>query len=124
MKKLLLIISILSIFAFGTITVKAAEMTHDEACASLLGNPANDGSVAHYVQLALNIIKYAGIILCIVLTIVDFAKALFGEDKDMLKNLSKKGLHRLFYAVALFFLPIIVKTILTLIDIYDTCGIS
>ena len=122
MKKKLLIIVLLCTVAFVAVNVNAAGLS--QTCNSLFGNPQNKGTVAYYLQLALDIMKYLGIILCIVLTIVDFVKALFGEDKDMLKSLSKKGLKRIFYAVALFFLPIIVKTLLTLVDIYDTCGIS
>ena len=123
MKKMVIIlISLLIVFTLGITTVYAAGSS--AACNSLFGNPTVSGSVASYIQLALNIMKYLGIILCIVLTIADFAKAVFGEDKDMLKSLTKKGLTRLFYAVALFFLPIIVKTILTLVGIYDTCGIQ
>ena len=110
----------------------AGSMTKDPQCTHLLGDPEDDGtisgtgtpSLAYSLQKALHIIKYVGIILCIVLTSVDFAKALFTNDKDMLKPLSKKAFSRLVYVVMLFFLPIIVKTLLSLIGAYGTCGIK
>lgn len=93
-------------------------------CKALLGDPSKSGSVAYYLQFILDIIKYAGIVLCIFLTTVDFAKALLGDDRDMHKSLAKKAFARLIYAVMLFFLPIIVKAFLMLIDVYGTCGIG
>lgn len=101
-----------------------AGTTADPQCDSLFGDPANKKSLAWYLQLALDVIKYVGIVLCIVLTIVDFAKALLGEEKDMYKPLAKKALLRMVYSVCLFFLPIFVKTLLLLIGVYGTCGIG
>lgn len=117
----------------GEVSLFAGGMTESEAsntCKHLFGDPTDDGyisgtpSLAYYLQKALDIIKYLGIVICIVLTIVDFAKALFSNDKDMLKPLSKKAISRLIYAVILFFLPIIVKTLLTIVGAYGTCGIK
>lgn len=93
-------------------------------CKSMFGNPNTEGSLAYYLQMILDIIKYAGIVLCIFLTIVDFAKALLGDDKEMYKPLTKTAFARLAYAVMLFFLPAIIKTLLLLLGAYDTCGIS
>lgn len=104
----------------GTIQVLATE----KECNAMFGDPDKPGDLAYYLQKILDVIKYAGIVLCIVLTIVDFAKALLGEDKEMYKPLAKTAFNRLMYAVMLFFLPAIVKTILLLIDVYGTCGIS
>lgn len=95
-----------------------------QSCESLLGNPSDSSDPAYYIQIALNVMKYAGIAACIVLTIVDFAKAILNQDKDILKPLGQKAGKRLFYAVLLFFIPIIVRGILILIDVYDTCGIG
>ena len=102
----------------------ATDKDYKKQCNALFGDPTKTGSVAYYLQFILDIIKYAGIILCIFLTIVDFAKALLGDDKDMHKALSKKAFSRLIYAVMLFFLPIIVKVLLTFLDVYGTCSIG
>ena len=103
MKKLVIICTILIIFIFGAKVVNAKAITNfsngevtylannmtEDNCTSLLGNPTIEGEPAYYLQKGLDIIKYLGVILCIVLTIVDFAKAIFSNDKDMLKPLSK-----------------------------------
>lgn len=97
------------------------ECTSDDQ--SILGNPKKVGSVAYYLQTILDIIKYIAIVLCIVLTIYDFSKALFSEDKDIVSPLVKKAFTRLIFTILLFFLPIIVKALLSLIGVYSTCSI-
>ncbi|MBE6155313.1 MAG: hypothetical protein E7164_00980 [Firmicutes bacterium] len=101
----------------------ATNLTTKE-CDALFGDPEQPGDLAYYLQKVLDVMKYLGIILCIVLTIVDFGKAILGEDKDMYKPLAKTAFNRLCYAVMLFLLPTIIETILRLIDVYGTCGIS
>jgi hypothetical protein len=140
MKKIILLLAFtLLLFSFGIKKVNAKESVtlsydikylandkseFDKECNNLLGNPKTKGSVAYYLQMALDIIKYVGIVLCIVLTIIDFAKALFTDDKEMYKPLSKKAFARLIYAVMLFLLPYIVSMVLTLLEVYGTCNIK
>lgn len=134
MKKSLMIIVVLLVFFSSFLKVSAASfpmtdevhvLANESAkCKALFGDPDKAGDLAYYLQTILDIIKYAGIVLCIVLSVVDFFKAIMGEDKDMYKPVVNKMFLRLFYAVALFFLPIIVKTLLTLLDIYGTCNIG
>ena len=52
--------------------VDKQEMATD--CDSLFGNPDDDTSVAYFLQQIFNIMKYAGPILCLVLSITDFVK--------------------------------------------------
>ncbi len=132
-KGLVILVLVLSFFGFLSL-VKADTVSPDsiiylagsnaDKCDALFGDPNKAGDFAYYLQIALDIIKYAGIVLCVVLSVVDWFKALMGDDKDMYKPLAKKMAARLFYAVALWFLPIIVKTLLTLLDVYGTCGIG
>lgn len=139
MKKIILLIIAMFALMFSISNVSAAEIIVDGAevdgavevlanisadCNSMFGNPKTDGSLAYYLQLILDVIKYAGIVLCIVLTVVDFFKALLGDDKEMYKPLAKTAFTRLGYAVMLFFLPAVVRTILLFLGAYDTCGIS
>ena len=105
----------------------SADITEEQfgnMCDSLFGDPANENDTAHYLQVALDVIKYSGIIACIALTIVEFAKAVIGDDKDMLKPLTQKMFNRMVYAVVLFFLPIITEVILRLIGVYGTCSLK
>ena len=71
----------------------------------IFGDPNTPGDFAYYLQIILNVIKYAGIILCIVLTVMEFVKALANDEKDMYKSISTNFIKRLIYAVLLFFLP-------------------
>ena len=142
MKKIITICLFLIILMLGMKVVNAKETTAfydgnvkylagpmsakqvEDTCDALFGSPDEPGNVAYYLQKALEVMKYLGIILCIVLTIVDFAKAIFSDDKDMLKSLTKKALTRLLYVVILFFLPTIVELIMSLVGAYGTCGIK
>lgn len=95
-------------------------------CTSLFGNP-NDPEkkdTAYFLQLVLNVFKYIAIVAFVALTSVDFAKAIIGDDKDMIKPLTSKAFNRMIYAVLLFFLPTIVEILLSLIGVYGSCGIG
>lgn len=134
MKKVLVIfVLMLSFFSFISLVNADAKVSGEviyfaknisDNCNALFGDPNKAGDFAYYLQIILDIIKYAGIVLCIVLSVVDWFKALLGEDKDMYKPLVKKMAARIFYAIALWFLPVIVEVLLTLLDIYGTCGIG
>lgn len=137
MKKTILLLIVTLTFFIGLSTVSAQEnalelipnsgevqLLASADCNSMFGNPNKDGTLAYYLQLILDVVKYAGIVLCILLTIVDFFKALLGDDKEMYKPLSKTAMTRLAYAVMLFFLPAVIRTILLLLGAYDTCGIG
>lgn len=121
-KKYFILLFILVILFLGATNVYAA--TDATNCEAILGDPNTPETVAYYLQLVLNIIKYIGVVLVIVLTVVDFVKAILGEEKDMYKPLARKAIKRTIYAVLLFLMPSIVKGILTLIDVYGTCGIA
>lgn len=127
-KSLVIMVIVMCFFAFTSVVFAADVQSFAgntaQNCRALFGDPSKAGDFAYYLQIILDVIKYAGIVLCIVLTVVDFFKALLGEDKELYKPLTKKMFTRFFYAVALFFLPAIVKTLLTLIDVYGTCNIG
>ena len=67
--------------------------------------------------------KYAGIILCIGLTIADFAKAIIGDDKDALNKITKKAFIRIILVALLFFLPIIINFVLSIVN-ENACPIN
>lgn len=90
----------------------------------MFGDPGNSGSLAYYMQYILDIAKYIGIVLCVVLTIVDIAKYVIGDDKADTAPLIKKALSRIIAAVLLFFVPTIVKLLMSLIGAYGTCGLK
>lgn len=93
-----------------------------EDCEGFLGDPASPNAPAYYLVLAFKIIKYAAIILVVVMSTVDFAKATVSQDKDLLKKASISAAKRLIFAVIIFFLPLLLNFLLSWLgDAYSTC---
>ena len=76
------------------------------------------------MQWILNIIKYVAIAALLVLSTVDFIKALVSNDKDAIKKATMTTAKRFIFVVILFFLPIVVDFIMRLFGAYGTCGIG
>lgn len=95
-----------------------------ENCDAILGDPKKDGTIANFLQQAFTIISYAGPILCLVLSIMDFAKAAASQDKDALVKTGKKTIKRIVLALILFFLPVLINFLFPLFGWYGTCGIE
>lgn len=131
-KGLVILILFLSFFSF--ISLAMAEdfdsgevislATNMDKCNAILGDPNKEGDVAYYLQIILDVFKYGGIALCVALSVTDAFKAIMGDDKQMYKPVVKKIAMRVFYAVALWFLPPIVETLLGIFGIYGTCSIG
>ncbi|MBE6156178.1 MAG: hypothetical protein E7161_00315 [Firmicutes bacterium] len=101
-------------------------LIQEQSCESLLGNPQTNGTPAYYLQFVLNLIKYAAIILLVVLSIFDFVGAVSSHDQEILSKCVKKVGFRLIWCVAIFFIPTILNYIFTFVEIYSpsTCGIK
>lgn len=95
-------------------------------CVSYLGNPETKGEPAYYLQFIFNLMKYAAIILLLVLTIMEFSKATVSSNQDAMKKALQNTIKRLIIAVIIFFLPILIKFVFELLGIYSagTCGIA
>ena len=76
-----------------------------------------------YIIKIFSIMKYAGIVLCIGLTIYDFAKALLDSDKNALNKITKRALTRLVLVALLFFLPTLVNFLIS-IFVDNPCKIN
>lgn len=138
LKIFLIIISMIFIFNTNTIMVKAEtnknvsiiveETISNEvhllepeeltSCDSLLGNPKADGSngskasPAYYMSFAFSVMRYAAIILLIVMTIMDFTSAVAAQDNDVMrKSISKLG-KRAVMCVIIFLLPTLIDFVL------------
>lgn len=91
-------------------------------CKGFLGDPSSPNAPAYYLVLAFKIIKYAAIILVLIMSIIDFAKATLSQDKDLLKKAAISSAKRLIFAVLIFFLPILLNFLLSWLgDAYSTC---
>lgn len=95
-----------------------------ENCNYLFGDPGTEGTVAHFLEQTLNIMMYAGPILCLVLSISDFVKAAASQDKDALSKATKTTGKRIIFAMILFFIPVLVDFLFPLLGWYGTCGIG
>lgn len=93
-------------------------------CQAILGDPDDVDCPAYWLQWILNVMKYVAIAALIVLSMVDFIKATVSNDKDALKKAGVTAAKRFFFAVILFFLPIIIDYIMSLFGAYGTCGIE
>lgn len=97
-----------------------------EGSASLLGDPTDEDSVAWLLQTILNYIRIIGPMIVVVMSGMDFAKAIIqSDDENMAKSYKRLGI-RLLLAASLFFLPKLVTVLLTIFGIMGdpTCGLQ
>lgn len=95
----------------------------NEQCPAL-GDPDIKDYPAYWLQWTLDIMKYVAIVALLVLVTADFLTAMTQNDKDAMKKASSKAVKRFIYCVLLFFLPTILKLVLSLFGVYGTCGIG
>lgn len=98
----------------------------NQNCNTLLGNPEDEDSVAWLVQKILNYIQIIGPLLVVILSSIDFAQVIIKSDDDAMAKATKKLTTRLILAASLFFLPILVRVLLSTFGITSdpTCGIK
>lgn len=63
-----------------------------------------------------SVMRMAGVGLVLVLSIIDYAGATIANNEDLIKKASEKIVKRLIIAVVIFFLPIILNILLSLVD--------
>lgn len=104
--------------------VDGANQGNYSSCDSLLGDPNDTDSVAWLVQTVLNYIRLIGILLVVVLSSLDFIKAVISGDD---KGLSKAGINlgvRLVIIVLLYLLPSVVMFLFDLTGITSSCTLG
>lgn len=101
--------------------IDLGDFSGDSTCEGFLGDPIFEGSPAYYLALVMKIIKYLGVVLCLVFAVIDFLKAITSQDQELLKKAIKTSVQRLIYAIIIFFLPILINFILGLVGAYSTC---
>ena len=131
-KIFILVVLVLSLFMMVK-TVEAKEnINNNEVKYELAGKGNNadckkldaKGKLIAFLQELFNIMKYAGPILCLVLSTMDFIKAAASQDKDALKKAAQTSLKRLALAMVLFFIPTLINFLFPLLGWNGTCGIS
>ena len=98
----------------------------NHSCNTLLGSTTDENSVAWLLQKILNYIQILGPLLVVILSSIDFAQVIIHSDDDALAKAKKKLVIRLVLALALFFIPYIVKTLLNVFGLSTdaTCGLG
>ena len=64
-----------------------------------------DKEILDFLQQIFNIFKFIAPLLCLALSMMDFVKAVAGQDKDALSKATKTTGKRIIYAIVLFFIP-------------------
>ena len=80
---------------------------------------SDNGSVAWLIKKILDYIKIAGPVLVLILTSVDYLRALIQSDDETMAKINKKLGTRLLLIVLLFLIPTLVNVVLSLVG-YDT----
>ena len=96
-----------------------------DSCSQLI-DTETEGSFGWLLQKLLNYIKIAGPILVVLLSALDFIKAIASSEEDAFKKAQSRLVVRLVAALALFLVPTFVELLLGLINgINDpTCGLK
>ena len=87
-------------------------------CEGFLGAKGTPGTPAYYLHIILLAMRYLAIILALVLSVIDFFKAVFSQDKDLLKKATLTAVKRVIFAVLVFFVPTVLEFILGLLGAY------
>lgn len=99
-----------------------------QGCESYLGNPEDSTNKppAYYLQFSFNLMKYIAIILLLVLTVIEYAKAVASSNQDAIKKATMNTVKRLILAAVIFMLPMLIEFLFKVLGIYSstTCGIK
>lgn len=84
---------------------------------AILGNVNDENSVAWLVNEILNYLKIIGPFLVLILSSIEFVKAILTSDDESLSKAQKNLITRLILAAALFVLPTLISVILNVFGI-------
>ena len=87
-------------------------------CSNIFSN--EPGSVGSILRTILGYIRVIGPILVVILSAIDFIKAIFGFDEKAMTNAYRKLIIRLIAAIALFLIPTLIDVLLNFINA-STC---
>ncbi len=91
----------------------------NDDCEGFLGAKGTKGTPAYYLHIVLIAMRYVAIILALVLSMIDFFKAVFSQDKDLLKKAALTAVKRVIFAVLVFFIPTVIEFVLGLLGAYS-----
>lgn len=121
-KFLPIILLIISIFMFST--VYADEQVIVSGCDGVLGDVKDKTSAAYFLQQLYNVLKFGTPLICIVLSIMEFLKAVTSQDKDALMKATKRTGIRIVLCLVLFVIPVLINFLFPLFGWNGTCDIG
>ena len=91
----------------------------------ILGDPEDPNSVAWLLQKILNIARIAVCILVIILSSLDFSRAIINSDDKVMQEATKKLTTRIVLIILLFLAPTLVNVVLNIFGFTGdpTCGL-
>lgn len=111
------------------LNIKSSDIVQILDCSgtnSILGNVNDPDSVAWLLQKILDYIRVIGPFLVLLLSSLDYLKAIFSSDDESLTKAHKKLMIRLVLAASLFVLPTIVSVLLNILGFTsnEICGLQ
>lgn len=93
---------------------------------AILGNVNDPDSVAWLLQKLLDYARVIGPFLVLILSSLDYLKAVFSSDDESIKKANQKLITRLVLVVALFLLPMLVSFLLNILGFtsHEVCGLQ
>ena len=93
---------------------------------AVLGNVNDPDSVAWLLQKLLDYARLIGPFIVLIMSSLDYLKAVLNSDDDSLKKANKKLVTRLILIVALFLLPTLVSVLLNVLGFtsHEVCGLQ
>ena len=96
----------------NSVVAVISSLKDNKECKGILGNPDNEDSVAWFLVKILDYLKLLGPLMILVLSSLDFAKAILTSDDESLKKAQSSLITRLILAALLFVLPTLIEVIL------------
>ena len=97
----------------NSVVAVISSLKDDKECKGILGDPEKDpDSVAWFLVKILNYLKLLGPLMVLVLSSLDFAKAILTSDDESMKKAQSNLITRLLLAAALFVLPVLIEVLL------------
>ena len=101
--------------------ISSDDFNQDMECADIIN--MEEGHVGWILNTIFNYIKIIGPVLVVLLSAIDFIKAVVGTDEKAMKEAQSKLVIRLVAAIGLFLVPTLVQLLLSFINA-STCTIG
>ena len=96
----------------NSVVAVISSLKDNKECKGILGNPDNEDSVAWFLVKILDYLKLLGPLMILVLSSLDFAKAILMSDDESLKKAQSSLITILILAALLFVLPTLIEVVL------------